>query len=76
MEPGLGLWSLPGGYVDRGEVVETAAEREVMEETGLDVRIRGLVGGLFRSWPSRDSGNLRCSDSRRQADTWARGARA
>ena len=44
MEPGLGLWSLPGGYVDRGEVVETAAEREVMEETGLDVRIRGLVG--------------------------------
>ena len=27
MEPGMGLWSLPGGYVDRGEVVERAAER-------------------------------------------------
>ena len=43
-EPGMGLWSLPGGYVDRGEVVERAAEREVMEETGLTVKVTGLVG--------------------------------
>ena len=43
-EPGLGLWSLPGGYVDRGEVVERAAEREVLEETGLKVAVTGLVG--------------------------------
>ena len=43
-EPGMGLWSLPGGYVDRGEVVESAAEREVMEETGLKVKVTGLVG--------------------------------
>ena len=43
MEPGLGLWSLPGGYVDRGEVVEAAAEREVLEETGIDVEVTGLV---------------------------------
>ena len=42
-EPGLGLWSLPGGYVDRGEVVERAAEREVEEETGLKVRVTGVV---------------------------------
>ena len=44
IEPGLGLWSLPGGYVDRGEVVERAAEREVREETGLMVTVTGLVG--------------------------------
>ena len=44
MEPGLGLWSLPGGYVDRGEVVELAAEREVVEETGLEVKVTSLVG--------------------------------
>ena len=43
-EPGLGLWSLPGGYVDRGEVVEEAAVREVWEETGLRVRVTELVG--------------------------------
>ena len=38
VEPGLGMWSLPGGYVDRGEMVERAAEREVVEETGLEVK--------------------------------------
>ena len=44
IQPGIGLWSLPGGYVDRGEVVEVAAAREVLEETGLEVDVTGLVG--------------------------------
>lgn len=44
IQPGIGLWSLPGGYVDRGEVVEKAAAREVLEETGLHVNITGLLG--------------------------------
>ncbi len=43
-EPGLGLWSLPGGYVDRGEVVEEAAVREVWEETGLRAKVARLAG--------------------------------
>jgi NADH pyrophosphatase NudC (nudix superfamily) len=34
-EPGLGLWSFPSGYVDRGEVVEAAAAREYAEEALL-----------------------------------------
>lgn len=43
-QPGYGLWSMPGGYVDRGEVVEEAAAREVVEETGLVVEVGRLVG--------------------------------
>jgi ADP-ribose pyrophosphatase YjhB (NUDIX family) len=43
-QPGYGRWSMPGGYVDRGEVVERAAVREVMEETGLEVEIEQLIG--------------------------------
>ncbi|MDP8924359.1 MAG: NTP transferase domain-containing protein [Chloroflexota bacterium] len=44
IDPGRGRWSFPSGYVDRGEVLEEAARREVLEEIGLDVRIAGLVG--------------------------------
>lgn len=43
-QPGYGLWSMPGGYVDRGEVVEQAASREVLEETGLNVEVERLIG--------------------------------
>ena len=44
IEPGHGLWVFPGGYVDRGEEVRTAALREAREEAGIDIAIDGLVG--------------------------------
>ncbi len=44
INPGLGFWSFPSGYVNRGEKVEEAALREVKEETNLDVRLTGLLG--------------------------------
>ena len=43
IEPGYGLWVFPGGYVDRGEHIVGAAVREAREESGLIVRIDGLV---------------------------------
>lgn len=43
IEPGYGKWVFPGGYVDRGEPLLDAAIREAREESGLEVRLDGLV---------------------------------
>ncbi len=39
-----GRWCLPGGRMEAGESAAEACEREVLEETGLTVRVKRLVG--------------------------------
>ena len=53
IEPGLGQWSLPSGFIEWDESPEVAAVREVAEETGLEVADARLLdvghyGGDFR----------------------------
>lgn len=44
VEPGLGAWDLPAGYLDPGESFEQAARRETLEEAGIEVELIGLNG--------------------------------
>lgn len=45
-DPGKGLWSVPGGRLEPGEYIVDAVAREVKEETGLEVEVKGLLGIL------------------------------
>ncbi|MEK4434620.1 NUDIX hydrolase [Paenibacillus sp. FSL K6-2862] len=40
---GNASWSLPGGAVEKEETLDQAAIREAKEETGLDVRVHGII---------------------------------
>ncbi len=42
IDPGYGLWVVPGGFVDAGEPVEEAVVRETLEETHLTVQVKRL----------------------------------
>lgn len=44
IEPGYGLWCLPGGFVNDDEDPAAAATRECMEEINAEVELTGLLG--------------------------------
>ena len=42
-DPMKGAWSIPGGRQQLGESIKAAAEREIREETGVEIEIIGLI---------------------------------
>ncbi len=44
IEPGLGLWGIPGGFLELGESAQEGARREVEEETALRIEVGRLIG--------------------------------
>ncbi|MCA9855008.1 MAG: NUDIX hydrolase, partial [Dehalococcoidia bacterium] len=51
IEPRIGTWVFPGGYMDVGETAEEAAARETMEEANLPVSELSLPGVYTRTRP-------------------------
>jgi len=50
VEPYEGCWDIPGGFLEAGEHPEDGAVREVQEETGLKVRLRGFFGAYIDTY--------------------------
>lgn len=52
--PRIGYWALPAGYMDADELPEEALVRELAEETGVTVRVMGLLGvTALAGWTER-----------------------
>jgi ADP-ribose pyrophosphatase YjhB (NUDIX family) len=48
IEPGAGLWTYPGGFLEMGEAAQEGARRETEEETQLLVEVGRLIGAYSR----------------------------
>ena len=53
-EPLKGFWTLPGGLVETGERLESAVRREVLEETGLEIRPLDVAAIFERIMPDEE----------------------
>jgi len=82
IQPGYGKWVFPGGFVDRGEAVLTAAIREAREEAGLDIEIErllnvysypGLAPVIIVYVATMTGGTLACDDESLEARFFAQG---
>lgn len=54
-EPLRGQWSIPGGTLELGESLQAGVARELLEETGLEVRVLDLIEVFDRIFPSQSS---------------------
>jgi ADP-ribose pyrophosphatase YjhB (NUDIX family) len=58
-EPLLGEWSIPGGTLELGETLEKGVARELLEETGIEVRILQLIEVFDRIYPGNGSADAK-----------------
>ena len=56
-EPLKGHWSIPGGTLELGESLQTGVARELLEETGLEVRVLELIEVFDRIFPADSGGS-------------------
>jgi 8-oxo-dGTP diphosphatase len=54
-EPLRGEWSIPGGTLELGESLQQGVARELLEETGLEVRVLELIEVFDRIFPGDDA---------------------
>lgn len=54
-EPLLGEWSIPGGTLELGETLEVGVARELLEETGMAVRVLELIEVFDRIYLNPDA---------------------
>ena len=52
----IGKWTLPGGYVELGESLSKAIEREVFEETGVQTRASEIIAIRHMNNEKKDRG--------------------
>ncbi|NHN30606.1 NUDIX hydrolase [Paenibacillus agricola] len=55
-EPGKGNWTNPGGYIEQLEPIEQTVVREVLEESGVETRVKGIIA--LRDQPRSSVHNL------------------
>ena len=56
IEPRMGFWTYPGGFMEIDETVEECAAREAHEEVGINVRVLDLIGVYSRPGPAPGPG--------------------
>jgi len=51
----MGEWAIPGGFVEQHETIDDAVKREILEETGVETDLRGLIGVRNRLYKDENS---------------------